>query len=58
VGINQNKISSWSVDESIGESGISTIILDIGTNLVNELQGLMNNNRIPSTDSTTILIPI
>jgi hypothetical protein len=58
VGINQNKISSWSVDESIGESGISTIILDIGTNLVNELQGLMNNNRIPFTNSTTILIPI
>ena len=30
MGIDQNIVSSKSVDGTIGESGISTIILDIG----------------------------
>jgi hypothetical protein len=42
VGTNQNKIFSRSVDGTIGESGMSTILLDIGTNLGDELQGLLS----------------
>jgi hypothetical protein len=58
VGIDQNKVSNWSVDGVIGESGISTIILDVGTDLADELQGLLNNDNIPLTNLTTILLPI
>ena len=58
MGTDQNIVSSMSVDGTIGESGISTIILDIGTNLGIELQGLVNIDSIPLIDSTTLLIPI
>ena len=57
MGIDQNIVPSKSVDDTTGESGISTIILDIETNLGDELQGLVNINSIPLTDSTTLLIP-
>ena len=58
MGTNQNKVPSMSVDGTTDESGMSTIILDIETDLGDELQGLVNTNRIPLTDSTTLLIPI
>jgi hypothetical protein len=58
VGSDQNKVSSKSVDGTTGDSGISIIILDIGTNLGDELQGLVNIDNIPLTNSTTLLIPI
>ena len=46
---------SRSVDGTTGESGISTIILDMGTYLGDALQGLMNIDSIPLTSSTTLL---
>jgi hypothetical protein len=58
VGTEQNKISSMSVDGAIGESGMSIIVLDIGTNLGDELQDLVNIDSIPLTNSTTLFIPI
>jgi hypothetical protein len=51
-------MSSKSVDGTTGESGISTIVLGIGTNVGDELQGHVNTNHIPLIDSTTILISI
>ena len=51
-------VSSKSVDGTIGESGMSTLLLDIGTNLGDELQGLVNMDRLPFTHSTRLLIPI
>ena len=57
MGTDPNIVSSKSVDATIGESGISTIILDIGIDLGGELQGLVNTNSIPLTSSTTLLIP-
>ena len=47
-------LSSRSVDGTIGESGISTIILHIGIDLGDELHGLVNTDSIPLTNSTTI----
>ena len=58
MGTVQNIVSNMSVDGTTGESGISTIILDIGTNFGDELQGLVNTDSIPLIDSTTVVIPI
>ena len=58
VGIDQNTISSMCVEGTIGECGIFIIIIDIGTNLGDELQGLVNIDSIPLIDSTTLPIPI
>ena len=51
--MDQNRVSSMSVGGTTSESGISTIILDIRTNLGDELQGLVNTNSISLIDSTT-----
>ena len=57
VGTDQNIVSSKNVDGTNGESGISTIILDIRPNLGDELRNLVNIDSLPLTNSTTLLIP-
>ena len=56
MGIDQNIISSMSVNDTSGESGILTIILDIGIDLTDELQVLVNIDSNPLTNSTILLI--
>ena len=56
MGIDQNIVSSISVDGTTDERGIFIIILDIGTCLGDELQGLGNTDSIPLTNSTTLPI--
>ncbi len=58
MGIDQNIVSSMSVKDTSGGSGILTIILDIGMDLRDELHGLVNIDSNPLTNSTTLLIPI
>ena len=53
-----NKVSSTIIDGYIRESGISTIILNMGIDLEDELQGLMNTDSISLTNSTTTLMAI
>jgi hypothetical protein len=43
---------------SDGESGISTIILDIRTNIGDEHHGLVNIDSLSLINSTTIMISI
>ena len=58
VGHWPNKVSITCVEGKTNESEISLNILDIGTDLGDELQGVVNINSIPLTNSTTLLIPI
>ena len=53
MGIDQNIVSSMSINDTSGESGILTIILDIGIDLRDELQGLVNIDSNPLTNSTS-----
>jgi hypothetical protein len=58
VGTIQNRVSIKSADGTIGDSEISTIIVDIGTNLGYELQGLVNTDNVPLIYLTALMIPI
>ena len=52
-----NKVSGTWIDGYIGESGISTIFLNIGIDLGDDIHGLMNIDSISITKSTTPLTP-
>ena len=56
MGIDQNIVSSMSVNDTSGENGTLTIILDIGIDLGDELQGLVDTDSNPLTNLTILYI--